>query len=335
MVAPIVRATTVGALLGSLAIAGCASAFHRTAIAPPARANSGSESGPYLQVREIGVSHKVVLFHFVGLSQHAVTVDVRNGSSAPVTLDLAKASLEIEHLCDPTRTRVTAVASGPGNLPDRFDPEGATSGPLTVGRGEGRTFWIVFARTETVPGCVRVSLTVPATTGEPIFIPVLDPSKASPPPGSRRPGSFGLTIGIGEEDFGGGADLVKLREGFWYARGALKGGLTLEVGRLFEKSSVGFQQAGTVSAGFSVSWRPPLVTGGLFAEGHLTHAAFDNPAILGDRGWPDLSVGLELPLQPGPLPLAFARLGYTHVFDDRTPYRDALLFSIDARLAIW
>jgi hypothetical protein len=321
--------------LGSIAIVGCASSFHRTEIAPAARPNIGSRSGPYLQVREIGVSHKVVLFHFVGLSQHAVTVDVRNGSSASVTLDLAKATMDIEHLCDPGRARLAAVASGLGNFPERFPVEGATSGPLTVGRDEARTFWIIFARTEPVPGCMRVSLTVPATTGEPIVVTVLDPSTALPVTGSRHPGSFGLTIGIAEEDFGGGADLVKFREGVWYARGPIKGGLTFEVGRLFERSPVGFQQASTVSAGFSLSWRPPLVTAGLFTEGHLTHAAFDTPAILGDRGWADLSVGLEVALQPGPLPVAFARLGYTHVFDDRTPYRDAFLFSIDARYAIW
>jgi hypothetical protein len=335
MVRPIVRATHVGAFLGSIALASCASAFHRTEIAPPARANLDATNAPYVQVRELAVSHKVVPFHFIALSQHAVTVDARNRSYAPVILDLANATLDIEHICNPTRAHVPAVASGLGNLPERFDPEKATREPLTIGRDEDRTFWIVFERTETTSGCLRVSLTLPTTNGAPIFVRVLDQATASPIPSARHPGSFGLTIGIEEEDFGGDADLVKFREGFWYARGAIKGGLTLEVGRLFERSPVGFQKASSLSAGFSLSWRPPLVTGGLFAEGHLTHATFENSAILGDRGWPDLSVGLEVPLQPGTLPVAFARLGYTHVFDDRTPYRDAFLFSIDVRYAIW
>jgi hypothetical protein len=77
------------------------------------------------------------------------------------------------------------------------------------------------------------------------------------------------------------------------------------------------------------------VTGGIFAAGHLTYATFENPAILGNRGWTDLSFGLEVPVQPGTLPAAFARLGYTRVIDDRTPYRNAFLFSVDARYAIW
>jgi hypothetical protein len=335
MVVRTMRAFTVGALLGTIAVVGCASAFHRTEIDPPAQASIESPASPYLQVREIGVSHKVVLFHFYGLSQFAVTVDVRNRSSAPLTLDAAGATLDLEHMCDPKRARAAAVASGLGELPERLDLKATTPGPLTIGPAEDRTFWIVFERVDLVSGCERVSLTLLSTKGEPFLVHVLDPSMASSMSSARRPGAFGLTIGLADQDFGAGAELVNVRESVWYARGAIKGGLTFEAGRLFERSPVGLQQASTISAGFSLSWRPPLVTGGIFAAGHATYATFENPAILGDRGWPDLSVGLEVPVQPGQLPAPFTRLGYTRVFDDRTPYRNALLFSIDARYASW
>lgn len=329
------RAFAAAACLGFIAVAGCANAFRRSEIVPPAGATIGATASPYLQVRELGVSHKVVLFHFYGLSQLAVTVDVRNRSAAPLNLDVAGATLDLERLCNPSRAHTGAVASGPGDLPKRVDLEGAPPRPLTIGPGEDRTFWIIFERVDTVPGCERVSLTLPSTTGEPFLVRVLDPSTASSVPNSRPPGALGLTFGIADEDFGSGADVVSARESLWYARGAIKAGLTFAAGRLFEKSPLGLQQASTISAGFSLSWRPPLVTGGIFAAGQATYTTFGNPAILGDRGWPDLSVGLEVPVQPGPLPAAFTRLGYTRVFDDRTPYRNALLFSIDARYAIW
>ena len=335
MVVRAMRAFTAAALLFTIAVAGCASAFRRTEISPPAQANIGPPASPYLQVREIGVSPKVVLFHFYGLSQLAVTVDVRNRSSAPLTLDAAGATLDLEHMCDPKRARAAAVASGLGDLPERLELKATTPGPLTIGPGEDRTFWIVFERVDQVSGCERVSLTLLSTKGEPFLVRVLDPSTASSMSSARQPGVFGLTIGLADQYFGAAAELVNVRESVWYARGAIKGGLTLEAGRLFERSPVGLQQASTISAGFSLSWRPPLVTGGVFAAGHLTYASFENPAILGDRGWPDLSVGLEVPVQPGPLPAAFARLGYTRVFDDRTPYRNAFLFSIDSRYAMW
>jgi hypothetical protein len=132
------RLSTVVAFLGSIAIAGCVSTFHRIEIAPPAKAKSSSADSPYLQVREFGVSHKVVLSHFAGLTQSAVTVDVRNRSSAPITLDVSKAALDIEHICNPTRAHVSAVASGAGNLPDRIDERSANRPPVTIGRDDTR-----------------------------------------------------------------------------------------------------------------------------------------------------------------------------------------------------
>jgi hypothetical protein len=329
------RAFAAGAFFATIAVAGCAGPFRRTEIVPPARAALGPADGSYLQVRELAVSDKVVLFHFYGRSQLAVTVDVRNGSSLPLTLDAAKATLDLQQMCNPTKARAVAVAAGLGGLPGRVDMEGATPGPLTIGPAQDRTFWIVFERVDTAPVCARVSLTLPAANGEAFLARVLDPSTAWPAPGVKLPGTLGLSIGLADQDFGGGADLVNVRESAWYARGAIKGGLTFEAGRLFERSTAGLQQASTLGAGVSISWRPPLATGGIFAAGHMTYASFENPAILGDRGWPDASVGLEVPVEAGELPASFVRLGYTRVFDGRTPYRNALLFSIDTRYARW
>jgi hypothetical protein len=335
MVTPTMRAFAMAAFLGIVASAGCASGFRRIEVMPPAVANGTSPASPYVQVREVGVSHKVVLFHFEGLWQLAVTVDVRNGSTAPLTLNPTGAALELEQLCNATRAHAAAVASGSGDLPGRVDLEGAAPRPQTIGPGEDRSFWIVFERVGWSSGCTRVSLRLPSSKGEPFLVEALDPATASPAPSARPPRAFGLSIGLQDEDFGSGADIIQVRESLWYARGALKGGLSFEAGRLFEKTPAGLQQASTLGAALSLSWRPPLVTAGLFAAGQLTYASFENPANVGNRGWPDLSAGVEIPVQPGPLPAAFARLGYTRVFDDRTPYRNALLFSIDTRYAIW
>jgi hypothetical protein len=347
MVARTMRALAMAAFLGIVASAGCASGFHRVEVLPPAEANGASPASPYVQVRELGVSHKVVLFHFNGLWQLAVTVDVRNRSTAPLTLDTAGAALDLAQLCNATRARAAAVASGAGDLPGRVDLEGAAARAVTIGPGEDRSFWIVFERVEWSSGCTRVSLRLPSSTGETFLVESLDPSTAAPAPASpepstsspapsaRPPRAFGLSIGLQDEDFGSAADIIQVRESLWYARGALKGGLSFEAGRLFEKTSAGLQQASTLGAALSLSWRPPLVTAGLFAAGQVTYASFENPGLVGNRGWPDLSAGVEIPVQPGPLPAAFARLGYTRVFDDRTPYRNALLFSIDTPYAIW
>jgi hypothetical protein len=160
-------------------------------------------------------------------------------------------------------------------------------------------------------------------------------ASAQVPPAPGSPGAFGLTFGLADQDFGGGADLVNVRESVWYARGALKGGLSFEAGRLFERSSAGFEQANTLAAGLSLSWRPPRLGVGAFGVVRVSYASFDKPAMLGDRGWTDLSVGAEFPVERGQLPLSFVRLGYTRIFDDRTPYRNALLVSVDARFATW
>lgn len=329
------RALAMAAFLGVVASAGCVSGFRHLEVVPPAQAHSASPASPYVQVRELGVSHKVVLFHFNGLWQLAVTVDMRNRSTAPLTLDTAGAALDLAQLCNATRAHAAAVASGSGDLPSRVDLETAAPRPVTIGPGEDRSFWIVFERVEWISGCERISFRLPSSTGEPFLIEAFDPSTAPPARSARPPRAFGLSIGLQDEDFGSGADIVRVRESLWFARGALKGGLSFEAGRLFEKAPAGLQQASTLGAALSLSWRPPLLTAGLFAAGQVTYASFENPGIVGNRGWPDLSAGLEIPVQPGPLPAAFARLGYTRVFDDRTPYRNALLFSIDVRYAIW
>jgi hypothetical protein len=330
------RAFAAAAMLGALTVLGCASAFRRTELTLSPEARVGSASGPYLQVREIGVAHEVVPFHFYGygLSQLAVTADARNGTSAPLTLDVAKATLDVELMCNPTKAHLAAVAAGLGDLPARIDPAGATLAPFTLQPGETRTFWIAFDRVASPQGCARVSLNLPTTNGQPLSVRVVDPS-APAPARARRPGQFGLSFGLGDQYFGEGANLVDWRESLWYARGAIKGGVSLQAGRLFESSTAGIEEATTFGGGLSLSWRPPLVTTGIFGAAHLTYAMFDQPAVLGNRGWTDLSVGFEVPVQPGQIPAAFARLGYSRVLDDRTPHQNAVLLSIDARFGIW
>jgi hypothetical protein len=328
------RASLAVVFLGALVLIGCAASFSRREVLPSVPEHPESLNRPTVVVREIDIARKVVLFHFDGLSQLGVVVDARNESPAPRTLDVGKARLDLTWECSPKRATAIAIASDDGHFPAEFDPKTAhIAGVVTLSPWEVRTFWIVFERVDEITHCTRASLTVPTIGGEAVVMTVLDPSTTPSAPAPRR-GPFGLSIGLSTEYFGG-ADLTKVRESVWYARGAIKGGLSFEAGQLFEPSPSGLQRANTFGAGFSLSWRPPPVTGGVFVAGHLTYATFENHAGLGNRGWPDLSIGLEVPVQPGALPAAFARLGYTRVVDDRTPYRNAFLFSIDARYAIW
>jgi hypothetical protein len=70
---------------------------------------------------------------------------------------------------------------------------------------------------------------------------------------------------------------------------------------------------------------------GLYATGHLTHAAFDASATVPARWSPGLTVGVEAPLQAGPVPVAWLRAGYMRILDDRAAHPNAVSLELDVR----
>jgi hypothetical protein len=312
--------------------AGCASEFRRAQLAPVAQGRSGDRS--YVQVREVGAG-KWIRPGWSDWSQTGVTLDARNDSSSPLTIDVARATVAYESSGTAESALAHAVAAGPGGLPSRVDMASALPRPVILAPGEQRTFWLVFERFKW-PSNARVTLTLVTTEGAPVRVTLRDPANAGPRWTFEPEGKSGLSTRLETQLFGADGYEGVVGIGVWYARGTIRLDLGYWFGLAYARGTDALDRAFTVGFGMSLAWHPLPGAMGIYGSGAMSFADFGTQSGLQDRSWsPSVSVGLESGSEHGPAAFLFYRVGYVHVFDDAVARKDGITFMVGKNLRFW
>jgi hypothetical protein len=325
----------IGSVAAAVGLGGCGTGFSQLGLSPPAQIAAPSDQLPYAQIRQFGIAGKVVWLKQDSSWQLGVTVDVENRTGAPLTLDLAAATVELQSARPGERSSARAIAAGTGGLPGVVRLNIRKPIPVTLSAGEQRTFWIAFETVDRLPDEPRITIHIPAGPSPPIAIRLIDPTSPRPAQLIARSKGTGLMFGLVDHDFGEDAEIVATRLGLLHVMGPLRYGLGGEFGTYFVRSSGAHARAYVASAEIGVGWRPaPFAVGG-FGAWRWTYQDFPASSGISDRWSPSLSLGLEFPSPIGPVIPGSFRVGVTRVFDNRVMAATALSLAIDLPLWRW
>ncbi|MEA2701220.1 MAG: hypothetical protein QOI66_5491 [Myxococcales bacterium] len=324
-------------VVAAATLTACSTGFRRAQLQPVAQIDSVDRpyvGRPYAQVREVGVVAWGRWFWSEDSSQTAVTVDLRNDSSSPLTIDVGSATINYQPLNGADAVQSPAVAAGSGGLPALVNLANATPHPVTLAPGESQTLWIAFGRIFW-PGRSRETLRLTTTAGEPIRVTLFDPTSDRPrwrfAPESRS----GTTMRIESQFFGNQGYGGTLGAGVWFVRGRFRLDLGYCFGLTYAQGVDGLARAFTVGFGPSLAWHPLRGASGIYGSGSFSFADFAQQSGVQDRNWsPSVSIGIESGSQTV-VPTMFYRLGYVHVFDSGVARRDGLIFAVGWNAWLW
>jgi hypothetical protein len=318
------------AMLASGVCAGCATRFRRASLEPVATADVIAR--PYAQVRQVGAADLIQWWIWSDeSSQVGATVEVRNGSSAPLTVDVAKTTLLFESVGTPDKVSAGAVAAGPGGLPARVDRKTAVPGQVALAPGEQRELWIVFERFKW-PSNARITLRLAVNDAEPVLVTLRDPATgksrwAFEPEGPRA----GFHVGLEGRTFGTRGYALACGLGPWLSHRSFRLGIDGWLGPSYGRGAGGLDAGSGAGFGLDLAWHPLPWLVGLYGAGGFDFTDFSPQSGLPDKRWtPSASVGIE-----GGFSLLFFRLGYVHQFGDPAGRQDGFAFVIGKNVRYW
>jgi hypothetical protein len=322
---------------------GCATRLDRGPLAPIPQAVK-KDGQPYAQAREYGRTRPLrwVLWSFDevhGRSHPAVTVDFRNVTQTPVSIELARARIVYEvYGAESVISR--ARTSGVGNLPSTA-PRGVNLPPaLVLAPGAEKTVWLVFERPpdrESPDGKAeaeghprtRTTLVIPVAAQGDLNVPLFE-TAASPKWSPVERPAINATFALGVRGFRKGGHSTYYEVGHSYSHDAFSVGAQLGMALVNEPSS-GAATRISRSLGLELRWRPPSWTTGAFASVYRMYVLRHDEQDLPRRKFSALSTGLDFPINGGLTPLASMRIAYMRVLGD-VHLEHGLLFALSVKM---
>jgi hypothetical protein len=306
---------------------------------PAAVGQPAASGAPHVQIREVGIAHKVVWLEFDSSSRAAVTIDARSGSAGPVELDVAGSRIEYQSRAGVPGASAAAVAAGEGALPSRVRLREEKVPPLTI-TSRGRTFWIVFDRVEAIPDdLVRTVVKLRfAGMAAPVEVVVTDLGRGRPEWHPSRTSATGLTARLQLDELGTSPERQyagSFGVGLLHARGAWRLGLGAAIGAAYERAGAVYERAGNFTGETSVAWRPATWALGPFLAGQVRYLDFETGAISSRRWSPAVIAGAEVPSDAGGIPTGFMRIGVFHELDAPASPAWGVSFALHLRFWRW